>query len=196
MGAITRLAAMPGTNRLPPLLALLFVLAALSGCGSDEIGGEIPQANAEELNASLEAVRAAVETSPPQCTTAESNADQFVDEVNGLPADAGTELKTALRDAGENLRVLVDEQCASTGTTGPSGREPTSSSTTSSHTTTTSSTTDTTTTSSTEETQPPGNGNRGGSNGGGPPGGGPPGGGGTDGGTGGTGGGTGDETGD
>ena len=194
MGAITRLAAMPGTNRLPPLLALLFVLAALSGCGSDEISGEIPQANAEELNASLEAVRAAVETSPPQCTTAESNADQFIDEVNGLPADAGTELKTALREAGDNLRGLIDEQCASTGATGPSRPRSTSSSTTSSEPTTTSSTTDTTTTSSTEETQPPGNGNRGGPNGRGPNGGGPPGGG-TDGGTGGTGGGTGDATG-
>ena len=30
MGAITRLAAMPGTKRLLPLLALLFVLAALA----------------------------------------------------------------------------------------------------------------------------------------------------------------------
>jgi hypothetical protein len=194
MGAITRLAAMPGTNGLPPLLALLFVLAALSGCGSDEVSGEIPPSNAEELNASLEGVRAAVESSPPQCATAQSKADQFVVDVNGLPADAGTELKTALREAGDNLRDLVDEQCASTGATGPSSTQPTSSSTTSSTTATTSSTTEstTTTTSSTEETQPQDNGN---GNGGGPPGGGPPGGG-PDGGTGGTGGGTGDETGD
>jgi hypothetical protein len=182
------------------LLALLFVLAALSGCGSDEIGGEIPPSNAEGLNASLEAVRTAVESSPPQCTTAESNADQFVAAVNELPATAGADLKEALQEAGSNLRVLVDEQCASTGATGPSGPQPTSSPTTSSDTTTSSSTTDTTstTTSSTEETQPQdnGNGNGGGPPGGGPPGGGPPGGGGTDGGTGGTGGGTGDETGD
>jgi len=175
------------------LLALLFVLAALSGCGSDEIGGEIPPSNAEALNASLEDVRAAVETIPPQCTTAESKADQFVADVNGLPEDAGTELKAALREAGVNLQQLVSDQCASTGATGPTGPQPTSSSTTSSDTTTSSSTTDTTTTtSSTEETQPHDNGNGGG---GGPPGGGPPGGGGTDGGTGGTGGGTGDETG-
>jgi hypothetical protein len=173
------------------LLALLFVLAALSGCGSDEIGGEIPPSDAVSLNTSLEGVSAAVESSPPQCTTAESNADQFVADVNELPATAGADLKEALREAGVNLQQLVSDQCASAGATGPSGPQPTSSSTTSSHTTTTSSTTDTTatTTSSTEETQPQGNGN---GNGGGPPGGGPPGGGGTDGGTGGTGGGTGD----
>jgi len=171
------------------LLALLFVLAALSGCGSDEIGGEIPPSNAVELNDSLEGVRTAVESSPPQCATANSNADQFVAAVNELPATAGADLKEALREAGVNLQQLVSDQCASTGATGPSGPQPTSSSTTSSHTTTTSSTTDTTatTTSSTQETQPQNNGN---GNGGGPPGGGPPGGG-TDGGTGGTGGGTG-----
>jgi hypothetical protein len=177
------------------LLAFLFVLAALSGCGSDEIDGEIPPDNATELNASLERVRTAVESSPPLCDTARTEADQFVADVNDLPATAGADLKEALRKAGDNLRFLVDEQCASTGATGPTGPQSTSSSTTSSDTTTTSSTTDTTstTTSSTEETQPQDNGNGGG---GGPPGGGPPGGGGTDGGTGGTGGGTGDETGD
>jgi hypothetical protein len=182
------------------LLALLFVLAALSGCGSDEISGEIPQADADELNASLDEVRTAVESSPPQCTTAKSKADQFVADVNALPADAGTELKAALRDAGDHLRVLVDEQCASTGTTDTKAATTTtpttsSTSTTSSETTTpsttdTTDTTDTTSTTSTttEEQPPPGNGN----------GGGPPGqGGGNDGGTGGTGGvGTGDETGD
>ena len=178
------------------MLALLFVLAALSGCGSDEISGEIPQANADELNASLDEVRTAVESSPPQCTTAKSAADQFVADVNALPADAGSELKDALRDAGDNLRVLVDEQCASTGTTDTATSTTTtpttsSTSTTSSTTTpTTTHTTDTTSTTSTttEEQPPPGNGNAGG----------PPGnGGGADGGTGGTGsGGTGDETGD
>ena len=83
--------------------------------------------------------------SSPDCATAESQADQFVDQVNVLPADAGAELKTELQDAGDNLRTLVDQQCASTGATAPSGTEPTSSSTTRPTTTTTSSTTDTTT---------------------------------------------------
>jgi hypothetical protein len=178
------------------LLALLFVLAALSGCGSDEIDGEIPPDNATELNAALDAVRTATESSPPNCEDAALGAEQFVDAVNALPADPAAELKAELQPAGENLRTLVDQQCAATEPTGPSGTQPQETSSTTSSTTTSSSTTETTDTTttgttSTDETQPQDNGN-----GGGPPGGGPPGGGGTDGGTGGTGGGTGDETGD
>ena len=174
------------------MLALVATVALLSGCGSDENSGQIPQANADQLNAALDAVSAAVETNPPACDTATSQASAFVDQVNQLPVTAGTDLKEALRGAGENLKQLVNEQCASTGATGPSAPErPTTSSTTpttSSTTDTTSSTTTTDTTSSTtttEEPPPRGNGN----------GGGPPGGGGTGGGTGGTGGGTGDEAG-
>jgi hypothetical protein len=190
---------MPGTNRLPPLLALLFVLAALSGCGSDEISGEIPPDNATELNAALDAVRTATESSPPDCEGAALGAKQFVDAVNALPADPAAELKAELQDAGENLRTLVDQQCAATEPTGPSGTQPQETSSTTTTTDETTSTTDETTSTTdetstttdetsttTDEQPPPGNGN----------GGGPPGGGGTDGGTGGTGGGTGDETGD
>jgi hypothetical protein len=194
----TRLAAMPPKTRLPALLALAAAVAALSGCGSgNDINGQIPQANADELNAALSGVQAAVASTPPDCATATSNANQFVQVVNGLPAVAGTELKTALRDAGGNLQQLVGEQCPSTGPTGPSGAQPpASSSTTSTTDSTTSSTTDTTTTSttsSTEQTQPQGNGNGGGNaggngHGGGKPGGNGNGGGGADGGTGGTGG--------
>lgn len=174
------------------MLALLFVLAALSGCGSDEIDGEIPSTNAAELNAALAAVRTATESSPPNCGDAASGAEQFVAAVNALPADPTAELKAELQAAGDNLRTLVGNQCAATEPTGPTGtqtQEPSSTSTTSSTTSSTTDTTDTTTTdttTSTDETNPQGNGN-------GPPGGGPPG---QDGGTGGTGGGTGDETGD
>ncbi len=181
---VTRLAAMPGTNRLAPVLALFAVIVTLSGCGSDEISGEIPPANAQELNDALDAVSFAVESNQ-DCEAAQAAADQFVEEVNALPADAGTELKTELRKAGDNLRTLVSDRCPSTETTTqPSTTEPTSSTTE----TTTSSTTDTattTTTTSTTKPEPPG-----GDNGGGPPGDG------TGDGTGGTGGDTGDETGD
>ena len=185
--AVTRLAAMPGTNRLAPLLALLAVLATLSGCGSDEISGEIPAANAQELNDALDAVSFAVESSQ-DCEAAQDAADQFVEEVNALPADAGTELKTELRKAGDNLRTLVsdrvpldrDDRRDRATTT-----EPTSSTTDTTTSSTTATTTTTTTTSTTRAAKPPGGGN-----GGGPPGDG------TGDGTGGTGGGTGDETGD
>jgi hypothetical protein len=190
---LTRLAAMPGTNRIPPLLALVAAVAALSGCGSgDDINGQIPATNADQMKVSLDAVRAAVQADPPDCETAASQADQFVATVNELPASAGTDLKTALRDAGGNLQQLVDDQCPPTGPTGPSGAQPPASSSTPSTTdSTTSSTTDTTTTSttSTTETKPQGNGNQGGNGGeGGNGNGGGGGDGGTGGGTGGTGG--------
>jgi len=179
---------MPGTNRPTALLALAAVVAILSGCGSgNDIKGQIPRANADQLNAALSGVQAAVASTPPDCATAASNANQFVQVVNGLPAIAGTDLKTALRDAGGNLQQLVGEQCPPSGATGSSGAQPpASSSTHSTSDTTTSSTTHTTTTSttpSTEQTQPQGHGN-----GGGKPNGNGNGGGGTEGGTGGTGG--------
>jgi outer membrane murein-binding lipoprotein Lpp len=188
---LTRLAAMPGTNRIPPLLALVAAVAALSGCGSsDDIKGQIPATNADQLNAALDTVSSAVASN--DCATASSGADGFIDAVNELPATAGADLKEALQEAGANLRALVDDQCPPSGATGPSGAQPPASSSTPSTTeSSTSSTTDstttttTTTTSSTEETQPQdgnggdngqGNGNGGGQGGGG------------DGGTGGTGG--------
>ena len=191
---LTRLAAMPGTSRIPPLLALLAAVAALSGCGSqDDINGQIPATNADQLNAALNTVDTAIESN--DCATANSAAHGFVDAVNQLPATAGTDLKEALQEAGANLRDLVTTQCPPTGATGPSGAQPpatsstpstTESSTSSTADTTTTTTTTTTSTSSTEQTQPQGHGNggdngEGNGNGGG-------GDGGTGGGTGGTGG--------
>jgi hypothetical protein len=186
----TRLAAMPGTNTLRALLALFAATAALSGCGSDEISGEIPPENAGALKAALDGVRSEIESS--DCDAAASEADQFIDQVNLLPLDAGEELKTELRNAGINLRTLVDNQCTVTEpppTTQETTTDTTTPDTTSSTTDTT--TTDTTDTTTTEEQPPPGNGNGNGPPGGVPPGNGPPDGG-TDGGTGGTGGDTGD----
>jgi hypothetical protein len=190
VGALIRLAAMPGTNRLCAPLGLVAAVVALSGCGSSDVGGEIPQADAAQLNASLDAVNSAIASN--DCATASAQADAFVQMVNDLPASAGTELKDALRNAGENLEGLVADQCSTTGststkTTSSSSSEPTtsstSSSTTSSSTTSTSTdTTTTTSTTSTTETKPPGGGNQGGNGGGGG------GDGGTGGGTGGTGG--------
>ncbi len=181
---VTTLAAMPGTKRLGALLALLAAVVAVSGCGSDELSGEIPQENAIALNAALRAVNGAVALQ--NCDEANTAADGFVAEVNALPADAGEELKAELRAAGENLRTLVDTECDSTEpTTTQSTTEPTTTDTTTEPTTTDTTTTDTTTeptttdTTTTDQTRPPGDGDGGGSG---------------DGGTGGTGSGSGDET--
>jgi len=194
MGAITRLAAMPGTNRLPPFLALLFVLAALSGCGSDEISGEIPPDDAAELKSALAGVRAEIEAGCTDPDQAQAQAQAFVNAVNALPEDPSAGLKPELQDAADHLRTLVDSECASTEpptttqSTTPTTPTTSAETSTSDTSTTETSTTSTSTTTSTDEPPPPGNGN-------GPPGDGPPGPPG-DGGTGGTGGGTGDETGD
>ena len=184
---------MPGTNRLRALLALLAAAVALSGCGSDEISGEIPELNARDLKAALAAVRAGIEANPPHCDTAASQADEFVHQVNLLPADVA-EVKTELQGAGANLRTLVDAECTTTDTSQTTQTTtpttPTTTPSTTEPTTTDTTTTDTTSTTSTTTDEPPSPGD---GSGGGPSGGG----GGTDGGTGGTGGGgTGDESGD
>jgi hypothetical protein len=190
--AITTLAAMPGTKRLAPPLALLATVAALSGCGSDEISGEIPAANATELNGALDQVGVAIASQ--DCDSAAEEVDAFIQAVNDLPADPSAELKPELQRAGDNLRTLVSDECPTTGatepaTTEPTTTEPTTTEPTTTEPTTTEPTTTTdetqTTTTTTDETTPDGNG-------GGPSGGGPPG----QGGTGGTGGGTGGGSGD
>lgn len=172
---------MPGTIRLGALLALLAVAVALSGCGSDEVSGEIPADRAPALTAALDGVSRTIET---DCDQAQVHAQDFIDAVNDLPADPSGEVKAELQDAGDHLRTLVESECASTepDTTTPttSSTAPTSTASTSSTTDTTTTETSTTTTSSTstDDVPPDGNGN-------GPPNGVPPG---QDGGTGGTGG--------
>ena len=179
---------MPGTNRLLGLLAMVATVAALSGCGSNDINGKIPQSDADELNGALEAVRSDI--AAQDCEAASSEADAFINGVNQLPATAGEDLKKALRDAGGNLQQLVADQCTTTQTTPTTSTQSTrSSSTTSTRPTTSSSTssttstqtTTTTTTTSSTETAPPESGGGGG-------GGGDGGDGGTGGGSGGTGG--------
>jgi hypothetical protein len=186
---------MPGTTRLAALLALAAAVAALSACGSDELGGQIPPTNAEQLRTSLSQVRSDVEAG--RCDDAGSEAQAFVDGVNNLPETSTSELKAALRTAGERLQGLVSEECPATGTTGLTGEqtttdETTTTDTTTTDTTTTDTTTDETPTSTETEPQDDHGGGGGGSGGGGDTGGGSGGGGagdgGSDGGTGGTGG--------
>lgn len=171
---VTTLAAMPGTKRLAASLALLAAVAALSGCGSDEVSGEIPAEDALALNEALDGVSASIEA---DCDQAQEYAQDFVDAVNELPQDPSGELKPELQNAGDHLRTLVATECAAEppattqSTTTTTTSTPTETSTTETSTTDTSTTeTSTSTTTSTDETTPPGNGN-----GGGPPDGGPPG---------------------
>ena len=174
---------MPGTIRLGAVLALLAAAVALPGCGSDEISGEIPPGNATDLNSALASLSEEVATGCTDPGQAQDLAQAFVTQVNLLPQDSG-EVKQELQEAANHLRLLVEEECASTEptTTTQSTAPATSSSSTETSTTETSttetSTTETSTGTTTGTDEPPqGNGN-------GPPDGVPPG----NGGTGGTGG--------
>lgn len=192
---------MPGIMRLAALLALAASVAAIGGCGSNDVKGTIPASDAAQLNADLDAIQAS--TTGGDCAAAQASAQDFVDHVNLLPSTAGSDLKDALRDAGDNLEQQLQQQCAA-GATGATGQQPASperSSTKETNTTSTPTTTDsTTTTTPAAPAGPPGNGNGNangigngqgnGNSGVGSPGGGNPGGGstgGTGGGTGGTG---------
>ena len=187
---------MPGMTRVAVLLALAASVAAIAGCGSNDINGTIPQTNADQIVAELDGVETLLASG--DCSGAQARVQDFLDQVDLLPSTAGSELKGALRDSGNNLMSLV-AQCQS-GVSGPTGA-------TSQHTSTKHTTTDTTTaeTSTSEETtttpeepaSPPAHSNAGGNgngnangqgNGtsGGNPGNGNAGGGGSTGGTGGT----------
>lgn len=178
-GRLTTLAAMRGTTRPLVVLGLVAAVAVLSACGSDEFDGRIPQSDAEALRTSLDQVRNDV--SAGECDSASSGAQAFVDGVNALPESATTELKEALRTAGEQLERLVSEECAVTGTTttsdttstDTSSTDTTTSSTETTTTTDTSTSTDTTTSTDTEPDEDGGpSGGGGGSGGGGDTGGG------------------------
>jgi outer membrane murein-binding lipoprotein Lpp len=160
---------MPGKHGLRALLALAAAGVALSGCGSDEVNGEIPAENADALSAALAELREATEQTPPDCSAARFQADELVRYVNDLPATA-EEAKDELQSAAPHLQALVDAECPNTGTSGSPTTTPTTTSettdTTSTDTTQTTNTdttsTDTTTTetdTTTTQTQPSGNGN-------------------------------------
>jgi hypothetical protein len=192
---------MPGMQRPAALLALAASVAAIAGCGSNDVKGTIPPSSAAQLNADLDAVESS--TASGDCETAQASAQDFVSDVNLLPSTAGSELKDTLRGAGENLRTLV-EQCQA-GVTGATGEQPTipersSTKHTSTDTAPTEPTTTEPTTTPPEPEGPPGDGNANGTgnengngqgngtSGVGNPGAGNPGAGGSTGGTGGTGG--------
>jgi len=125
-----------GANRLDPVrlkastrLALALALAALglAACGSGD-EGTIPRSDAEALLATLGEIEQKVQTG--ECSSAQTDATQFVAQVDQLPKDVGMETKEMLRRAGRNLIELTQdpEQCSEpevpdTGATGAFGVE-------------------------------------------------------------------------
>jgi len=166
--ALTRLAAMPGKTRVAGALAVVAAAVAISACGSSSTSDQtIDPADAQTLNSALSGVELAVASG--NCKKAQTEAQSFVDAVNGLPDTVGTANKEALRSAGTNLEKQTQDksQCrpsVPTGTTDLGSVEPTT-------TPTTVPTTTATTTATTTSEPPSGNGggNQGNGQGGGPP---------------------------
>lgn len=162
---------MPANKRLAVLIAIAAIAAAGAGCGSDEIKGTLTADQAAQLTTDVDAVQQAATAN--DCRTATSAVRQFREDVFELPSEAGTELKAALQDSGQQLSTLVADQCGTTaGATGASGKQPTHST---SEETTTTDTTETSTTStgststpvpSEQPPSPPGGGNGNGNAGG------------------------------
>jgi hypothetical protein len=155
---LTRLAAMPGNQYGALALVLVVSVVGLSGCGSSA-DKTIPPSDSQTLISELNAVQDAAASG--DCATAQSKATAFVATVNNLPETAGTDVKDALRGAGQQLEQLAKDpsQCQVTGATGASGVQTTPQAPA---TTTESTTTTTTSTTSTTQPAPPnGEGNQG-----------------------------------
>jgi hypothetical protein len=111
---ITRLAAMGHRTRLGLIVATALAAAALlvTGCGGGS-SGDIPSAQAAQLQSTLDEVQNAAASG--NCSEAALAAKRFVQQVDQLPASAGADLKTALRNGGLQLQSLVS--CSSQQTT-------------------------------------------------------------------------------
>ena len=92
-----------------------FAVLGLAACGSGSDDVTIPQDNADAMLAELEELEAAVEAD--DCTAAVTDATQFVATVNALPKEVGEEVKTELREAGQDLIAKAQDpsQCGDTG---------------------------------------------------------------------------------
>lgn len=96
----------PSGNSLA--LALVLLALGLAACGSDE-SGTIPQSDADALLATVAEIEQDIQAR--ECTSAETDATQFVAAVNDLPKEVGVETKAQLRDAGTRLIELINDQC-------------------------------------------------------------------------------------
>jgi hypothetical protein len=95
------------------MFALIAVFAALAaGCGGDsESEGDIPADEAATLLGQLEQVEANIDVG--SCFVAADEADVLIAEIEDLPDDVDADLRRALENGAEQLRVLAEDpdQC-------------------------------------------------------------------------------------
>jgi hypothetical protein len=127
---------MSGPVRLIAAIALAAAAIGAVGCGSNDTTVKISQTDLNELKSQVGQME--IDLNANECRALASQARQFVDAVNGLPASVGVDVKTALRDAGVNIEGLANDptQCSEPPSQTPSGQSGLTKQTTSSSTAT------------------------------------------------------------
>jgi hypothetical protein len=139
-GTRASIAAMPKRLR-PVLLALILTAsAALAGCGNSGPDPSIAPESARTLLAKIEEIKANVDVG--SCIVASDKTDDLLVDIADLPSSVNSDVKQALDNGANNLKLLLNDPSKCQGRT----------ETTTSATTTTPSTTEQTTTDRTQST--------------------------------------------
>ena len=156
------IAAMP--KELRPILLALFLAAAAAGVlgcgGSSGPDPSIPSQQAAVLNSKIDEIAANVQVG--SCLVAAEKTDDLISDVQSLPSSVNSDVKTALANGANQLKLLLADpnECqgrtttSETTTSTPSTTESTTTERTQS-TTTTPTQTQPTTTTQTQTTPPP-----------------------------------------
>jgi outer membrane murein-binding lipoprotein Lpp len=160
------IAAMP--KGLRPILLALFLAAAAAGVlgcgGSSGPDPSIPSQQAAVLNSKIDEIAANVQVG--SCLVAAEKTDDLISDVQSLPSGVNSDVKTALANGANQLKLLLADpnECqgrtttSETTTSTPSTTESTTTTKTRPETTTTGTNTDTVpnvTTTGTQTTPPP-----------------------------------------
>jgi hypothetical protein len=108
---IASIAAVPRPKAILAVVALAASLA-VPGCGGDdEGGGDLPAEEAANLLGQLEEVQANLDVG--SCFVAADEADILIADIQELPSDVDGDLRRALENGAEQLRVLLEDpdQC-------------------------------------------------------------------------------------
>ena len=124
IGALASIPAMPKLLR-PILLALVLAAAALVGCGGN--GGPDPSISGEDartLLGQIEEIQANVDVDSP-CVAADRT-DNLIADIQGLPSSVDSEVRRALDNGANNLKLQLSGECENrTETTTTTETEPT-----------------------------------------------------------------------
>ena len=144
---LASIAAMPKRLR-PVLLALLLsASAAIYGCGSSGPDPSIPPESARTLVAKITEIKANVDVG--SCLVAADKTDDLLADIADLPSSVNNDVKQALDNGANNLKLLLNDPSKCQGRT-----ETTTPETTTAPTTTEQTTTEEPTTTERTQTQP------------------------------------------